>query len=396
MHIDYITPKTNSFPNTFGAYRTPIPMSDGSLIAAFTAAPNLDSNQGTPTRPRSLYNFRLMKLVKSGAVWTTNQFLTGGLTNLAVYFSGSLLVTNTNVLWELQPVEIATRPAPPSQGSAPVASIEAQVFAEEGVTITDMQSWLRSNDLALLVSRNVTMRDRADREQPFNLRVPGGVQTLGTNAPGNIYDISYIQFMQADQLRGLTYNTTNPVPGRRVLAMPMHDAAATNHNVPITNNIPGATRLGLDGSQATFVPARRALSHQTTDNTGQHVVRERYWITYQAGEIRTCAVCHGLNTLSQANTPLPTNSPAALRSLLRYWKDKTGYAKVLSAGQTNGGFRVNVSGGTTRTNVLEASSDLTANAWSPILTNGGSTNGLYWLLDSAPTNAQRFYRMSVP
>src|SRR6185295_11648032 len=149
-----------------------------------------------------------------------------------------------------------------------------------------------------------------------------------------------------------TSGATNPVPGRRVLAMPMHEAAATNYNVPITNSIPGATRLGLDGSQASFVPARRALSHQTTDNSGQHVVRERYWITYQAGEIRTCAVCHGLNTLSQANAPLPTNSPAALRSLLRYWKDRTGYAKVLSAGQTNGGFRVNISGGTARTNVL--------------------------------------------
>jgi hypothetical protein len=274
--------------------------------------------------------------------------------------------------------------------------VEAQVFAEEGVPIADMQAWLRSNNLALLISRNVTMRDRADREQPFNLRVPGGVQTLGTNAPGGIYDISYIQFMQADQLRGLTFGTTNPAPGRRVLAVPMHDPAATNHNVPITNSIPGATRLGLDGSQATFVPARRALSHQTTDSSGQHVVRERYWITYQPGEIRTCAVCHGLNQLSQANTPLPTNSPAALRSLLRYWKDKIGYTRILGAGQTNGGFRVNVSGGTLRTNVLEASPDLGVNSWSPILTNNSSTNGLYWLLDPNTNQPQRFYRITAP
>ena len=98
----------------------------------------------------------------------------------------------------------------------------------------------------------------------------------------------------------------------------MHDFAATNFNVPITNNIPGATRLGLDGSQATFLPARRAMTHQTVNTNGQEAVRERYWLTYQPGEIRTCAVCHGLNEADQRNQPLPTNSPAALRSLLRY------------------------------------------------------------------------------
>jgi hypothetical protein len=46
--------------------------------------------------------------------------------------------------------------------------------------------------------------------------------------------------------------------------------------------------------------------------------------------------------------------------------------------------------------VLEASSDLSVNLWSPILTNASSTNGLYWLLDPTPTNMQRFYRISVP
>ena len=311
-------------------------------------------------------------------------------------FSGALLVTNTNTLWELQPVEVAATPVPTNHSFATVADVEAGVFAAEGVAVPDMQAWLRSNDLALVISRNITRRDRADREQPYNLRVPGGVQALGTNT-GSVYNISYIQFYQADQLRGVTFNTTNPVPGRRVLAMPMHDFAATNHNVPITNNIPGATRLGLDGSQASFVPARRAMSHQTTDNSGQHVVRERYWITYQPGEIRTCAVCHGLNTTDQTGATVPTNQPAALRSLLRYWKDKTGYAKVLSASETNGGFRLNISGGTTRTNIVEASAALgSTNLWSPIFTNASSSNGLYHFLDPNTNIPQRFYRIAVP
>ena len=126
--------------------------------------------------------------------------------------------------------------------------------------------------------------------------------------------------MQADQLRGLTFGATNPVPGRRVLAMPMHDFAATNFNVPVTNGLAGATQLGPDGSQATFVPARRAMSHQTVDPNGNHVVRERYWITFQPGEIRSCANCHGVNQKDQLGRPPTSNPPDALRQLLRQWK----------------------------------------------------------------------------
>jgi hypothetical protein len=292
---------------------------------------------------------------------------------------------------------------PTNRATASVAPTEAQVFVSEGVPIPEFQSWLRSNNLALLVSRNVTRRDRADREQPFNLRVPfaGGTQTIATNGAGNntgkTYDIGYIQFLQADQLRGLTFGTTNPVPGRRVLAMPMHNAMATDFNVPVTNGLVGATRLGMDGSQATLVPARHAMTHATVNTNGQHIVRERYWITYQPGEIRTCAVCHGLNEADQRNQPLPTNSPAALRDLLRYWKDQTRYAKVLSTTTSNSVFSVKVTAGPNRTNILEASTDLAA--WLSIATNspGATSNGLFWLSDTNSTNfAQRFYRIAVP
>ena len=71
---------------------------------------------------------------------------------------------------------------------------------------------------------------------------------------------------------------------------------------------------------AAIVPARRALSWQLTDTNSVGVVRERYWITFQPGEIRTCASCHGVNTLDQANHPVPTNTPLALVTLLDYWK----------------------------------------------------------------------------
>jgi hypothetical protein len=396
MTINNITPVAMKGPTGLGLYRNPLPMANGTLVAAYasgTAA--ADSNLGSAAFPKSAYSYRLVTLTNTGSgLWTNEAFLTPAFTNVVSYWSGNTLVTHTNGLWALAPVEVASNRIP-ARASASVAAIEAQVFAEEGVDLPVMQSWLRANNLALLVSRNVTARDRADREQPFNLRVPVPNGAVTTNNSGKVYDIAYIQFLQADQLRGLTYGTTNPVPGRRVLATPMHDFAATNFNVPVTNGLVGATQLGPDGSQATFVPARRAMSHQTVDPSGNHVVRERYWITYQPGEIRTCAVCHGLNVADQAGRPLPANPPAALRDLLRHWKSQTGYTKILSGAPSNGVFAANVSGPTTRATVLEASTDL--GTWTPVATNASSTNGIFLINDPGMANyPYRFYRGRVP
>jgi hypothetical protein len=252
MRITNITATATKGPNALGVYRNPLPLTDGSLVACFSPGAALDVNSGTAAFPKSAYAFRLLTLTNNPAtkLWNNATNLTPGLPNRSVYWSGSTLVTHSNLFWELQPVEVVSRPVP-TRLTAAVADVEARVLAEEGVDVPVLQSWLRSNNLALVISRNVTARDRADREQPFNLRVPGGTQTLGTNT-GRIYDIAYLQFMQADQLRGLTFGTTNPVPGRRVLAQPMHDPAATSFNIP--HNLTGASRLGPDGSQATFVP----------------------------------------------------------------------------------------------------------------------------------------------
>ena len=399
MTITNITSVSTKGPNAAGLYRNPLPMANGTLLAAFTTGTaSGDSNVGSAAFPKSAFNgYRIVALTNNASgVWFAASNLTTGVTisNVVSYWAGSTRVTHTNNLWELQPIEVVSNKVP-AQVNSSVASVEASVFAAEGVDIPVMQAWLRSNNLALLISRNVTMRDRADREQPFNLFVPVPNGAITTNNGGQLYDIAYIQFLQADQLRGLTFGTTNPVSGRRVLAMPMHDFAATNFNVPVTNNLIGATKLGTDGSQATFVPARRAMTHQTVGTNGNHVVRERYWITYQPGEIRTCAVCHGLNTQNQAGGQLPTNSPAALQDLLRFWKSQTGYTKILSGAPSNGAFAANISGPTTRATVLEGTTDF--QTWTPLATNASSTNGIFWLNDSGATNfPYRFYRGYVP
>ena len=55
----------------------------------------------------------------------------------------------------------------------------------------------------------------------------------------------------------------------------------------------GSAAIAADGSMAAFIPARRAMSWQMTDPAGTGVVRERYWVTFQPGELRVCASCHG-------------------------------------------------------------------------------------------------------
>src|SRR5882724_5559119 len=320
MVINYITAKLPQVPPfSGGMYRNPLPMSNGVLVAIHAAnATNVDSNVGSPAAPKSMYDFRLKTLKQSGSVFVPDKILTPGFTNTFSYYVGSNLVTGSGALWELDPVEVAPRPIP-SKRVASVQTIEGQVFTEEGVDLPTFQNYLRTNNLALVVSRNTTARDHADRQQPFNLRVgwPGGVQTLGTN--GTIYTIGFLQLMQADLLRGFKPDGVTPAPGRRVLSQPLHDAIT--QNPPPTNIAPaGAVQLATDGSFAVIVPARRALSWQLTDTNAAPIVRERYWITFQPGEVRTCANCHGINQHDQTGIQgPPTNEPLALRTLLRFW-----------------------------------------------------------------------------
>jgi hypothetical protein len=96
-----------------------------------------------------------------------------------------------------------------------------------------------------------------------------------------------------------------------------------------------------DGSQATFIPANRAVTWQLTGtNNNDMVVRERYWISFRPGEVRTCANCHGINATDQLGRPPPTNAPLALRQLLRFWRTNSAnaYSLVVSNGTGSGSF----------------------------------------------------------
>ncbi len=299
-----------------GMYRNPLPMSDGSLVAVHTSETRLDSNEGTRALPRYRYQFRLKTLTASGATFAAGQALTPGVRKALWYWDPDTRVDFDGALWELDPVEVAprTRPVLTDLG---LESPERAVLHEEGVNEAALRAWLSKNDLALIVTRDNTSRDQGDLQQPFNLKVPGGKSKTATGSAGKVYDIAHLQIFQADQIRGYG-GTSSPRAGRRPLAQVLHDPKAKNPTNP--TGPMGSVKLGLDGSSAAFVPARRAVSWQLTDTLGKAVVRERNWISFQPGEIRVCASCHGLNSKDQAGQVSPVNKPDALRGLLQYWK----------------------------------------------------------------------------
>lgn len=223
-------------------------------------------------------------------------------------------------LLEVEPVEVVARTAPAIPQFNPIDPVEQSVLVEEGVDENALRDWMISKNLALLVIRNVTERDAGERQQPFNLRVPGGVETIP--AGGKVYDVSHFQFFSAELIR--SYGMRNLV-GRRPLATPLRDNE--HHPDLMANNImdpaapvDSAVKIAPDGSVAVFVPATRAITWQSVAPDGEAIVRERQWVTFAPGEVRTCAGCHGINDTSMSGNLEPLNQPDALRELLQQWK----------------------------------------------------------------------------
>jgi hypothetical protein len=343
IQVNWITPRStrdfNDPPapaDDSGHYRDPLPLSNGTLLAAHTAETREDANPGTGTSPLSRYDFRIKPLaLQPDGFYLPGTPVTSGISVTVSYWNPDQLISYSGLLWELSPVEIRARTIP-GLATTPLEQPELNAFTQANVDVAQFRQYLAERNLALIVSRDVTTRDKADKQQPFNMRVPGGVAHIVDNTK-KIYDVTRLQLYQADQVRGIggTPDPANPTlvtggkAGRRVLARTMHDPAAGAANPPATVTAQGGVQVALDGSIAAFVPAHRAMSWQLADANHTGVVRERYWLTFQPGEVRVCASCHGINTKSQLNQDPPTNTPSALTALLQFWK--TQQASVLPA-----------------------------------------------------------------
>jgi len=305
--------------NHAGLFRDPMPMSDGTLWAVHSASPYMDDalfadpGYPAPLVLSSRYNFAIRELVPG----PNGSFVPGGRLNPepiveTVSYWDNYRYRQTEysgAMWELQPVEVVARPRPPMPSDA-IPSVEAAVLNAElggAVGVQALRDYLEANELALVISRDVTVR--ADEQQDINLRIAwSGHETA--EAGSTPKEIGWMQFFEGQQLRGYRWE------GRRVIARPISDAL----NPAYTGAPEGAVRLGDDGSMAAFVPARRAVSWQTTEPSGAAAVRERYWLTFQPGEIRVCANCHGVNQTDVFGNAEPANEPQALRDLLQWWQ----------------------------------------------------------------------------
>jgi hypothetical protein len=321
VNADQVTITSLTQPDVGGRYRNPLVTSDGTFVCVHSPEMGQDENDGTTAQPTSRYAFRLRQMVPEGAVWKAGPALTPGIQAQVSWWSPDVATSWSGTLWELDPVEVVARPVPPSTSAPPLPAPEASMLGAAGVTLASLEAFLEANDLALIVARDVTTRDRIDKQQPFNLKVEGTThQTLG--AGGKVYDVGYLQIVQGDLLRGLGKEVVPLPAGRRVLARFLHDPNV-DHPAPSDGTAPpGSVEVEDDGSIAALVPARRAVSWQLVDEAGEPVVQERYWVTFQPGEVRVCTSCHGVNQQDQAGNAAPTHAPKALQKLLAHLKSK--------------------------------------------------------------------------
>jgi hypothetical protein len=345
-HPETRSPDNNPSPEHTGLYRDPLPLSNGQVLAMHTSETDYDENIGSSAMPLSRYDYRLRLLVPHTGVYlkadTLNNLTGAGIAKTVSWWSPDELRSFSGLLWEIHPVEVRPRPLPgnPTNGIETVPAIEQALFTAANVDLHDFKKFLRRNNISLLVTRDVTSRDDADEQQPFNLKVYGSAhQTVDPAMPDSLYTVKYFRIVQADQLRGWG-GQSNPRPGRRPIGQYLHDSLSTVYNLPTTGPT-GSQDILPDGSVAAIVPANRALSWQLADSLNRGIVRERLWLSTVPGEVRVCTSCHGESHLNQAGQPSPANPPQALTALLNHVKvfdrDNDGITDIYDAYPTDPG-----------------------------------------------------------
>jgi hypothetical protein len=362
MQLSYLTPKETRYPLApgktapalmSGLYRQPLPLEDGRLVAVHIPPVGwpADVDQFDQPVAQSAWQMRLRWMKKGADGWMLpSGYLTPGISKSVRYwYSGGFQRSYSGLLWELDPVELRAS-TPPAFTQAQLPAVERKLVQQQGVDLAALQAWLKARKLALVVVRNVTQRDGSDEQQPYNLRVPGGTASIAPDcveASGcKVYDVDTLQLFEARYLRSKSWSykgSSNFQPsqpeGRRAVAHPLESAGPLSQVQPSLSNpaklkgkLAGSLKVFPDGSAAGFVPAQRALSWQLVDSKqpGQPkfgtdaVVRERYWLSFQAGEVRACASCHGVNKTDQLGRPEDKHPPQALKVLLQEWKKIAG------------------------------------------------------------------------
>ena len=145
-----------------GRFRNPLPLSSGHFVAAYTPS-------ALPERHRTAPAPAPDRRQRPPAAGDPDP----GIRKSVSWWDPASRRTYDGLLWELEPVEVVARPRPPAptaQLDAPERAVLAEELVNEAAPPVD-----EGARPGLVVVRNQTSRDRADRQQPFNLQVPGGV-----------------------------------------------------------------------------------------------------------------------------------------------------------------------------------------------------------------------------
>jgi hypothetical protein len=316
IKVSYITSPDTYSAESHALFRSPLPAGNGELWASVSTTHDVaDSNAKPPTFRADNCAYRLASLVKQGDYFVPAGNVTPG-AGLQRMLDGKVVTQ-----WEWDAVEVRPRTKPePFATQAPLEVGEMNAFAtvfgaDAQKGLNAFRAFLTENKLALAVVRNITWRQRDDLQQPFNLRVLGSdVTTTRTNSNASILDIDHLQVFTGQQLRGSDGDSeVNAAENyRRVLAQPAKEIVRNDRNgVPRNVNVPPAAGVPVpvgtanvstvDGSVAFIVDARLPTTWQTINSTAlgdplertDGIVRERYWIGFQPGEIRMCPACHG-------------------------------------------------------------------------------------------------------
>ena len=121
----------------------------------------------------------------------------GGISKTVSWWDPDTRKSYSGPLWELD--RRGRRPHPPDDAHrvGPVGA-EKAILAEEGISETTLRAWMKTNNLALIVTRNQTSRDRADKAA---LQPAGARRHEAVGNTGKVYDIAHYQILQADSVR---------------------------------------------------------------------------------------------------------------------------------------------------------------------------------------------------
>ena len=165
LQVEYLThPETASYtsnptPNHSGFYREARVLADGRILAVHTANTDIDRNIGTRAAPRSKYAFRLKTLRRQGGYWIPDAFLTPGIRESITYYDPDVHVSWSGVMWDLNPVEVRTRPRPATLRRA--IQTEADRTTKLAARLTPAQTRLSANRKDAFLARAARLRPEA-------------------------------------------------------------------------------------------------------------------------------------------------------------------------------------------------------------------------------------------